>query len=767
MTIFAAVLSGFAVAVFAPAVHRLAGKSSCWLLAILPAGLTLYFASLAPVVWSGQSIRASYAWAPDLDLHLSFHLDGLSLLFALLISGMGAVVVVYAGGYLNGHPRLGRFYATLFFFMASMLGLVMAGNLILLFTFWELTSISSYLLIGFDSERERARKSALQALLVTGSGGLALLAGAVLLGQIGGSYELSALLARGGAIQADALYLPATALILLGALTKSAQVPFHFWLPAAMEAPAPVSAYLHAATMVKAGVYLLARLTPILGGTVFWSVSLTLIGAITMLTGAIIALYKSDLKQLLAYSTVSVLGILTFLIGLGTGFALEAMTAYLMAHGLYKGALFLTAGTVDHETGTRQIEELGGLWRAMPFTAAAGALAAFSMAGLPPMFGFVSKEMLYEAGMRAPMHAVLLTKVLVLTAILLFAVAGAVGFRPFFGGRTTTPKHPHEGSLNLWLGPLVLACGGLGLGLFPAQLENAIRYGVFAIAPSQAAKVKLGLFHGFNTAVLLSILSLAGGLLIYRFHGRLVRSGWSLPLGRWGPARGYELAVEAMNRLAAAQTKLLQSGYLRYYLLTIVLTAVSLSGFALLRQPVAPEPGVFSGVQPHEAVLAVIILVSILVAVRTSSRLTAVAALGVTGIGIALIYALFGAPDLAMTQVVVETLTVILLVLVLYHLPDFSWLTPRGQRLRDAAVAAAGGGLMATLVLAAASVQHAPSIASYYVENSYPLARGRNVVNVILTDFRALDTLGEITVVAVAAIGVYALLRLRPAGGRN
>lgn len=767
MSVLAAVLSGFLLAALAPAVHRAAGKRAGWIMASLPAGLAIYFMSLAPGIWRGEAVLARFEWAPALGLSLSFRLDGLSLLFALLITGVGAVVVVYASGYLAGHPRMGRFYATLLFFMASMLGVAAAENLILLFIFWELTSISSYLLIGFDHEREQARRSALQALLVTGGGGLALLAGVLLLAGIAESFEFGDLLARADRIRSHALYLPAAALILLGAFTKSAQFPFHFWLPAAMEAPAPVSAYLHAATMVKAGVYLLARLSPVMGGTDVWSISVTLIGAVTMVLAAVIALYRSDLKQILAYSTVSVLGILTFLIGLGTVHAIEAMAAYLIAHGLYKGALFLVAGAVDHETGTREIERLGGLWRAMPLTAAAGLLASLSMAGLPPLFGFISKEMLYEAGLRAPGHAVLLTKILVVTAVLMFAVAGTVGFRPFLGRPAATPRRPHEAPLRLWLGPLLLATVGLFLGLMPVHVESAVRGAVSAIAPELAGRVKLSLYHGLNPALLLSLLSVAGGVALYRLHGRLVRSRPKWPLERWGPANGYELFLRALYRLAAAQTDVLQSGYLRYYLLTIVVSAAGLTGFALAGNVDAPALSVFTGVRWHEACLAAIILISIVVAVRSSSRLTAVAAVGAIGVGIALIFAFHGAPDLAMTQVVVETLTVILLVLVLYHLPDFSKLTQRAGRLRDAAVAASVGGLMATLVLAAAAFQHAPSIASYYTANSYWLAQGRNVVNVILTDFRALDTLGEITVLGVAGMGVYSLLRLRIAGDKS
>ena len=375
---------------------------------------------------------------PALGVNLSFTVDGLSLLFALLISGVGALVLVYAGGYLAGSPQLGRLYAFLLFFMASMLGLVLADNLLLLFVFWELTSLSSYLLIGFDHERAEARAAALQALLVTGGGSLALLAGFLLLGQVGGSLELSALLSRPGAVTAHLLYVPILLLVLAGAFTKSAQFPFHFWLPAAMAAPTPVSAYLHSATMVKAGVYLLARLSPVLGGTDFWVWLVTVTGSATMLVGAYLALRQSDLKLILAYSTVSALGVMTSLLGLGGALAVRAALAFLLGHALYKGALFLVAGALDHQTGTRDVDRLAGLARAMPITALAAGLAALSMAGIPPLFGFIAKELSYEATLHAPASA-WVTAAAVLANALLVAAAGLAGLKPFLGKALPPP----------------------------------------------------------------------------------------------------------------------------------------------------------------------------------------------------------------------------------------------------------------------------------------------------------------------------------------
>jgi multicomponent Na+:H+ antiporter subunit A len=382
--------------------NRLTG----WMLALLPFGATVYWASLTNAVAAGQTLSVSWPWVPSLGVNLSFYIDGLSLLFALLISGIGALIVIYAGGYLAGHPQLARFYFYILLFMAAMLGLVLCGNLIILFIFWELTSISSYLLIGFDHQRERARKAALQALIVTGAGGLALMAGFILLGHVGGSFELAALLDQGELVRGHGLYFPILLLILAGAFTKSAQMPFHFWLPNAMEAPAPVSAYLHSATMVKAGIYLLARFSPILGGAEAWHYLVTAFGAATMLLGALLAFPQTDLKRILAYTTVSALGTLTLLLGLNTTLATKAAMVFLLVHSLYKGALFMIAGAVDHETGTRDVKLLGNLRRFMPMTTMAASLAALSMAGVPPLSGFWAKFTLIKAGLETGQYAI-------------------------------------------------------------------------------------------------------------------------------------------------------------------------------------------------------------------------------------------------------------------------------------------------------------------------------------------------------------------------
>ncbi|MCC6176347.1 MAG: putative monovalent cation/H+ antiporter subunit A [Chloroflexi bacterium] len=759
----AAVLSGFGLAVLAPWVTR-ASPAAGWLLAILPAGLAIYFASLVGPVVAGQALVVGYPWAPSLGVNLSFQVDGLSLLFALLISGVGALILVYAGGYLAGHPQLGRFYATILAFMASMLGLVLADNLLLLFAFWELTSLTSYLLIGFEHERSGARRAALQALLVTGAGELAMLAGLLVLGQVGGSLELSDVLTRGEAIRSDGLYLAILLLVFAGAFTKSAQVPFHFWLPNAMEALTPVSAYLHSATMVKVGVYLLARLSPVLGGTPIWQIVVMTAGTATMLLGAWLAVRHTDLKRILAYTTLSSLGTLVMLLGVSTASAIAAALVYLPAHTLYKGGLFLVAGAIDHETGTRDVRILGGLRRTMPVVAVAGGLAALSMAGVPLLFGFLGKELTYGAALAAPAGMVLVG-LAVVANILLVAAAGLTGIGPFVGPKRTLPQEPHAPPVSLWLGPIALGIGGIVLGIAPAIGEPLLSAAATRVA-GRPVTVDLAIWHGLTIVLGLSGLTLAGGVAAYLSRTRLRQVAARMDLGpQVGPARGYDLGMAGLNAVARAQTRLLQNGSLHNYLVTILVATVGLVGFALASRGRIFGPFPWPGITVYEAGIGLLIVLAALAAVAARSRLAAVAALGVVGYGVSLIFLLYGAPDLGMTQVLIETLTVILFVLVLYFLPRFAIFSTGRTRARDAVIATVAGGLMTTLVLAASTVRFNPSIPRFYAEQSLPAGHGRNIVNVILVDFRALDTLGEITVLSLAALGVYALLKLRLAPG--
>lgn len=758
-----AILSGFVLSLAAPVIHRLGRGAAGWLIALLPLGLTLYFAGFVSAVAAGQVLPFVYPWVPSMGINLSFYVDGLSLTFALLVSGIGTLVIIYAGGYLAGHDQLGRFYAYILIFMASMLGLVLADNIFTLFIFWELTSISSFLLIGFDHARVESRASAIQALLVTGGGGLALLAGLILLGQAGGSLELSALFDQGEAIQSSGLYLPILVLVLLGAFTKSAQFPFHFWLPNAMEAPAPVSTYLHSATMVKAGVYLLARLSPILGGTAAWEMTVTTFGAVTMLLGGYLAWQQTDLKRILAYSTVSALGTLVMLIGLSLPIAVEAAMVFLLVHSFYKGALFMAAGAVDHETGMRDVTQLGGLRRKMPFTFVAVALACLSMAGLPPLLGFVGKELIYEGTLEAHHTAWLLTTVAVLGNILLVVAAAIVTLQPFTGPLVSTPKKPHEAPPSMWLGPILLSGFSLAAGLLPGLLVGPVVSSASAGILAKPVELELALWHGLTPMLALSAVTLLGGAAVY-FGRRAIRRVTQRfdVIATWGPEQGYHRTLNGLLTTAGLLTRLLQNGYLRYYLLMTLAATVGLVGYPLVMRHGLSGWPVLTEVLFHEIVLALVIVAGLLMAVTTGSRLAAVAALGVVGFGVALIFILFSAPDLAMTQFAIETLTVVLLVLVLYRLPRFSAFTDFGDRVRDAVVAIIAGSMMTILVLLATGSPAPSRLTPYFAENSYLKAKGHNVVNVILVDFRGFDTMGEITVLAVAGFGVYALLKLRP-----
>ena len=764
-----AVLSGFILALVAPWVHRLAPRRSGWILASLPFALTVYFVSYMGSLAAGETFRAVFPWIPFLGINLTFLLDGLSLLFCLLITGIGTLVVIYSGGYLAGHPQLGRFYAYILMFMASMLGVVLSDNAISLFVFWELTSLSSFFLIGFDHEREASRVAALQALLVTGLGGLALMAGLLLMGQIYGTLELTQMMAQGGGpLQSHPLFLPVLFLVLAGAFTKSAQFPFHIWLPNAMEAPAPVSTYLHAATMVKAGIYLMARVNPLFMGSEVWFWMLVGAGAVTMLLGAYLAMVQTDLKRILAYSTVSALGTLTFLLGLGTTRAAEAAMAYLLVHGLYKGTLFLTAGAVDHGTGTRDVNELGGLRGAMPITALAAGLAALSMAGIPPFFGFIGKEAIYVAALGAPTAQGLVTVASLIANLLFVAIGLIVGIRPFVGALKETPHHPHEGSIELWVGPLILGALGLIAGLLPGVIGHVFVLQAASAVLGRVAEPHFSLWHGWNMAVALSLVTFAAGLSVFAVRRPLGRAMGRVAhtLSPVGPARGYFHLLDGTIGLARVVTRVFQSGYLNRYLLFVLFTTVGLAGYTLFFRARFSWPETVLNIRFYEAGLVVVMLVAALAAIRSRNRLATVIALGVVGYGVGLIFLFFGAPDLAMTQILVETLTVILFVLVFFRLPKFIVLSrSAGMRLLDAAIALATGGLMTALVLTAVKVQWKPSIASYFSEHSLSLAKGHNIVNVILVDFRGFDTMGEITVLSVAGVGVYGLLKLRARKG--
>jgi multicomponent Na+:H+ antiporter subunit A len=753
------ILSPFAAALAAAwLVNR--HPRSARLLALWPAALTVIFLLQFRSVTAHGNRLVELAWAPSLALTLSFSVDALGLLFALLITGIGALVVLYASSYLEGHPQAGRFYASLFAFMGAMLGIALSDNILALFVFWELTGFTSFLLIGFDHERAEARSAAIQALIVTGGGGLALLAAGVILIDVTGTASLSAMTSAHASVVASPFYPAVAALVLLAAFTKSAQVPFHFWLPNAMAAPTPVSAYLHSATMVKAGIFLIARMTPIAGGTTFWITAVTLAGALTMVLGSYRAVQEVDLKRILAYSTVSALGVLTMLLGVNTSEAATAALVYLVAHAGYKGALFLVAGAIEHETGTRDISALAGLRRGMPVTAFAGGAAALSMAGIPLTLGFIGKDSAYVALLDGRRSSLWLLMLLVLASILLGLAGFLAGVWPF--RRAAAPTQPvHEPSWPLWLAPVILATSGLIAGVVPSILNLPLSEAATAIVGAPVS-TSLSIWHGLTPALLLSALTVAAVLIAYARHAAIREWSWKPKVGT---EQLYAATLAALDFVSRKIAPPLHSASLRSYVMVIVITSIILAGAALVTDPGFGSLLPRTELSLHETLVVFVVIGGAIAATVARSTMAAVLSLGAVGYGIATIFLIFGAPDLAMTQLSVETLTVLIYVLVFRHFRSLGILSPGLIRFRDSLIAVAIGTIVGGLVLAVATTDTAPRLREYFAATGPTLAHGRNIVNVILVDFRAFDTLGEITVLATAAIGVRALLRLAMPNG--
>ncbi|PYG59463.1 putative monovalent cation/H+ antiporter subunit A [Rhizobium sp. UGM030330-04] len=756
----------FMAALAAPALVKRLGHNAAWLLALAPGLAFVHFALMLPGIAAGGIVTGGYAWVPSFNLSFSWFIDGLSLTFALLITGIGLLIVLYAGGYMKGHPQQGRFLSFLLLFMGAMLGVVVSDSLLMLFVFWELTSITSFLLIGFDHERAASRRAALQALVVTGGGGLLLLAGLIFIWDMSGMTQLS-MLVRGGDILRDSpFYLAALLLVLGGAFTKSAQFPFHFWLPNAMEAPTPVSAYLHSATMVKAGVYLLMRLNPVLGDTAAWQILLPFFGGLTMLTGALLAVRQTDLKLMLAYTTVSSLGLLVMLTGFGSDHAIEAAVLYLVAHSLFKGALFMVAGIIDHETGTRDVTKLGGLRKAMPITFAAALAAAISMAGLPPFFGFLAKEEIYYALAHGNPRAVLFTGIAILGNGLMFAVAFAVALKPFLGKPVKTPKHAHEGPLLLWLGPALLALKGLTIALFSGIAHFYISTPMASAIAGEPRPVEISLIPHIGVPLGLSLLTVALGIVLYTQLAplRSLMDRTFKALGA-GPDRGFDVFIEALVKISFHVTRIIQPGRLEFYVTaTFAVIAAVLLAPLFLYGELPAVPSWPRDMQIHELTFIAIAVAGLVAVLTASSRLTAIIALGIQGFAVAVIFLLFGAPDLSFTQFMVETLSVVILTLVMTRLR----LSPSdhrgfGQKLLDSTIAIACGTGFALFLMRATQTSFDNRLTDFYNTYSKVIAHGANVVNVIIVDFRGTDTLGEIAVVMITGLAILALIRIRPA----
>jgi multicomponent Na+:H+ antiporter subunit A len=755
----------FLAALVAPPLTRLLGHRAGWWLALLPAGLTAWYLRYLPSVAAGEVVIETTEWVPRLGITLTMRMDGLSLLMALIVAVIGTAIVVYAGGYLRGDAGLPRFYLILLAFMGAMLGLVTADDLIALFVFWELTSITSYFLVGFKHKLAETRASALQALLVTAGGGLAMLAGFLLIMSASGTSSISALLADPGPLLESPLLAAVIVLVAIGAFTKSAQFPFHFWLPNAMAAPTPVSAYLHSATMVKAGVYLLARLAPVFTGEAVWVWTLTLVGAVTVVVAASLALLQRDTKALLAYSTVVALATMVMLIGVGGEFAGGAVVVFLLAHALYKAPLFMVAGSVDHEAGTRDVTVLGGLGRRMPVTFATGLAAGVSAAGLPPLFGFIAKEVAYEAFLG--FFPWLLVALVAAGAVLLM-VAALVVWKPFVGRELEAPREVHEAPPAMLVGPAVLATAGLLLGLAPGLVVGPLLVPAAVAVIGAPYSFYLELWHGFTPELALSAVTVALGLLLsWRWVALNAALRSRFEGAALGPAAVYGRLMDGFIPFAEAFTRRVQPEDLRVQLTVIIGMAVAAAGITglvhgSLGLRIAHEPGFF-----FEYVILAVAVAAALAAVAASSRLVAIIALGVLGFAIAVVFVFFAAPDLAITQFVVETLIVIIVAVVLIRLPHGS-LRESGRRtvrLVTAAIAVAGGLLVTSLLLGVTALPLDQRLSDFFASESYPSALGRNIVNVILVDFRATDTLGEIAVLVLAAIGVFALLRRAVRGG--
>lgn len=748
-------------------------RASGWVLALLPFCLFLAIWSLAPTIEAGHAVIDRVAWAPSLGVDLTLRVDGFTLLFALLITGIGALVIVYAGAYMSEESIAdrARFFTQLLLFMTAMLGAVFSDNLLVFYFFWESTSILSFLLIGFHAESPHARRAALMSLRITAGGGLALLGAIILIGVTLDSYSMVGAIARAGELAASRWSGLILGGLLLGVFTKSAQFPFYFWLPNAMQAPTPASAYLHSATMVKLGIYLLARFEPLVNAIPGARDIVVGIGVATMLVAAFKALRAENFKSVLAYSTVASLGILVMLIGLNGPTATVAMVGFILAHALYKAALFFVAGTVQHATGLSKLRLMGGLGRFLPLTALAAVLASLSMAGLPPFLGFITKEFLFQAQLESAWDLTPLAAAVLVNSVIV-AVAGIVTLRPFFLGRRKVKEVRHRETPGLLFGPLVLALLGLFISLNPHWLERAVLDPAVTAIYGAPVEVEAALWHGLTPMLALSAVAVGIGVLIFIYWKPIHSYLRSLPFfRRFSLDRGYTVLLRWCEVLAGAVARLLQRGELRSYLWVVVAAASAfvIWGLAVAGQAVRlPASGSIGSLRIGPAAVALIGLAGGIAAARARSLLASMIAVGLVGFVSALIFMMNGAPDLALTQFTVEALIVVMLTAALLTVPlrrpPTRTLRERGA---DGLVSVVAAALIFLVLVDMASAPAETLISDFYGEQSYVAAFGRNVVNVILVDFRAFDTLGETTVIALSAIVAWSLLGPRTAWERH
>ncbi|GAA0326475.1 Na+/H+ antiporter subunit A [Bacillus carboniphilus] len=789
-----AIISPLLLAIFVPIFYKwFRNFHTGWFVLPLPILLFLYFFSFLGATKSGEPIIESIEWIPFLNIHFTAYIDGLGLLFSLLITGIGALVVLYSIYYLDKNKeQLNTFYVYLLLFMGAMLGVVLSDNLIVMYAFWELTSFSSFLLIGYWYHREKSRYGAQKSMLMTVFGGLALLGAILLLYVITGSFSIREIISQADLVLNHDLFLVTMILLLLGAFTKSAQFPFHIWLPDAMEAPTPVSAYLHSATMVKAGIYLVARFTPLFGETAEWFWIVTSFGIFTLFWGSFNAVKQTDLKSILAFSTVSQLGMIMSLLGAGAAsihfgldeniftVATSAAIFHLVNHATFKGSLFMVVGIVDHETGTRDIRKLGGLMTIMPITFTIALLGTFSMAGLPPFNGFLSKEMFFTGMVRLTEMNLfqletwgLLFPVLAwIASIFTFIYSMTIFFRTFTGKLQPEKlkKEPHEAPLGMLIPPVILGSLVVIFGFFPNLIaDNIIEPTMESVLPALLGEgdhfhVHISFWHGFNIELYMTIGVIALGTLLFltqsKWRGIYNRLPEQVTLNYF-----YDRGLLLTQRGAFNMTKGYMTGFIRSYLVYIFIFFVAIllwtlfyTGAFRLNWETASSIGVY------EVILALVMIAGTITILAAKSRLTAIIALGAVGYTVALLFVVFRAPDLALTQLVIETISVALFLLCFYHLPKLKREERMAFKLNNALIALGVGITVTLIALSAHSTKIFEPISQYYVENTYEQAHGKNMVNVILVDFRGFDTLFEICVLGIAALGIYAMIKLRMSG---
>lgn len=773
---------------FTPRIH------TGWFVLFIPLVIFVYLFSFIPQISEGNTFKATIPWIPAYNINFTTYMDGLSLIFGLLISGIGALVILYSIFYMSKHREaLNNFYVYLLLFMGAMLGVVFSDNIFVLYVFWETTSVSSFLLIAYWYEREKSRYGAQKSMLITIFGGLMMLAGFIMLSMITDTYSIREMVSNAAEIPSHSLFIPAMILILIGAFTKSAQFPFSIWLPDAMEAPTPISAYLHSATMVKAGIYLVARMTPIFGGAAEWFWLVSGVGIITLLYGAVNAVRQTDLKALLAYSTISQLGLIMSLLGLGSAslyygvgtessvyaMAIFAAIFHLVNHSTFKGCLFMVVGIIDHETGTRDIRRLGGLMHLMPISFTLTVIGSFAMAGLPPFNGFLSKEMFFTAvvnvsnmsAFNADAIGMTIPIIAWIASVFTFIYSMILVFKTFRGKNKPEKlgRVVHEAPIGMLISPLVLGALVILIFFFPNVLSHyLLKPALYAVLPTLAdageLKIKISPWHGWNTELFMTIGVVGLGTLLYIYLKKWFRIYHLYP-ENFTLNNLYNLGLEKMESLSSSVTERYMTGFIRDYLVYIFgFIILVIGGVMWYVDGFSFDPSNDAPVNLFEAGVVIAMIVTAITVLFSKTRLTAIVAVGALGFLVSFFFVLFRAPDLALTQLVVETVTTALFLLCFYHLPQLRKEISRIQFKMVNAVISIGVGVVVTLVALSANGNRLfESISSYY-ENSYELAGAKNIVNSILVDFRGIDTMLEILVLCIAGLGVYTLIKLRLSG---